>query len=533
MSLLAWNCRGLGKPRTIHFLKELTQQIKPNIIFLSETLAKHSRIIEVCKALNYADCWSVDAQGHSGGLALLWKNEGGCVVTGSTKHYVDFEVANDHVGRWRYTGFYVCPERGRRHESWELIRDLARKSNLPWCIIGDFNDMMSADEKRGGRPQPYNLLQGFTEVVDACGLTDLGFIGEKYMWEKSRGSCNWVQERLDRGLATQDWCNLFPQAEVQVLEVATSDHLPLYLQLNKKVYRRKERRFRFENSWLRESECEIVVKNGWNEAVELELMAKINFCGLKLQEWGGGISCEYKKKGQEYRYRLRKLRSRRDRQGINEYNGDADGVWQESTEGIHGAIEGHFSQLFESTNIDGKLTERETVQQISDIENEDLIAPITVEEVKNTVFSMHPDKSPGPDGFNPAFFRSFWSVVGVDVVRFCQVFMTTGTLREGVNHSLVCLIPKVKTPQTCADLRPISLCNVLARILSKVLSNRLKQCLKSIVSDKQSAFIEGRLLTDNAMLAFEINHYMKRRTQGKNGLAALKIDISKAYDRLE
>lgn len=66
------------------------------------------------------------------------------------------------------------------------------------------------------------------------------------------------------------------------MEVATSDHLPLYLQLNKQVYRRKERRFRFENSWLREKECEIVVKNGWNEVRELELMAKIEFCGIKL-----------------------------------------------------------------------------------------------------------------------------------------------------------------------------------------------------------------------------------------------------------
>lgn len=66
-----------------------------------------------------------------------------------------------------------------------------------------------------------------------------------------------------------------------------------------------------------------------------------------------------------------------------------------------------------------------------------------------------------------------------------------------------------------------------------MLANRLKVSLKSVISDRQSAFIEGHLLTDNAMIAFEINHYMKRRTQGSNGIAALKIDIFKAYDRLE
>lgn len=162
-----------------------------------------------------------------------------------------------------------------------------------------------------------------------------------------------------------------------------------------------------------------------------------------------------------------------------------------------------------------------------------MIAEVTLEEVKAAVFSMHPDKSPGPDGLNPAFFQSFWNVVRDDVVQFCQQYMEKGELPEGINHSLICLIPKIKAPQTMSDLRPISLCNVLVRILSKVMSNRLKRCLGSIISDKQSAFIEGRLLTDNAMLAFEINHYMKRKTQGQNGWAALKIDISKAYDRLE
>lgn len=83
------------------------------------------------------------------------------------------------------------------------------------------------------------------------------------------------------------------------------------------------------------------------------------------------------------------------------------------------------------------------------------------------------------------------------------------------------------------ELRPVSLCNVLMRILSKVMTNRLKPCLNSIISDKQSAFMEGRLLTDNALIAYEINHYIQRKTQGKYGIAGLKIDISKAYDRLE
>lgn len=140
--------------------------------------------------------------------------------------------------------------------------------------------MMLATEKRGGRGQPLSLLQGFSETVFDCGLQDLGFVGEKYTWEKSRGKDNWVHERLDRGLANQEWCQLFPSAEVRVLEVATSDHLPLFLQLNKQVYQQKGKRFRFENTWLREKDCLRIVKDGWEEMGELEIVEKIHFVGL-------------------------------------------------------------------------------------------------------------------------------------------------------------------------------------------------------------------------------------------------------------
>ena len=183
--------------------------------------------------------------------------------------------------------------------------------------------------------------------------------------------------------------------------------------------------------------------------------------------------------------------------------------------------------------MDGRLSEREMVKTVSARENEDLLAEITPEEVKEATFSMHPDKAPGPDDLNPGFFQAFWNIVGTDVVLFCQKFLQTGELPNETNHDVVRLIPKTKVPQIMTELRPISLCNVLVRILSKVMVNRLKPCLGSVISEVQSAFVEGRLLTDNAMIAFEVNHYMRRRTQGNRGLAGLKIDISKAYDRLE
>lgn len=116
--------------------------------------------------------------------------------------------------------------------------------------------------------------------------------------------------------------------------------------------------------------------------------------------------------------------------------------------------------------------------------------------------------------------------------NFVRIFLKPGRETRG---KLYCdfLYSKKKHPQCMTDLRPISLCNVLFSILSKVMANRLRCCLSNLISINQSAFIEGRLLTNNALVAFELNHYIRRKTQGKYGYAGLKIDVSKAYDQLE
>lgn len=131
MSVLSWNCCGLGKPRTIRFLKEITQNKRPNIILLCETLAKKQKIEELCCMLHFAEYVAVDVQGCSGGVALLWRNKGGYKVLEAMRNYIDVEVEHNEIGRWRYTGFYGFLKHQRRRESWEMLKMLKDKSALP------------------------------------------------------------------------------------------------------------------------------------------------------------------------------------------------------------------------------------------------------------------------------------------------------------------------------------------------------------------------------------------------------------------
>ncbi|CAH9130191.1 unnamed protein product, partial [Cuscuta epithymum] len=146
---------------------------------------------------------------------------------------------------------------------------------------------------------------------------------------------------------------------------------------------------------------------------------------------------------------------------------------------------------------------------------------------------MHPDKSPGPDGMSPGFYQHFWDVVGPDVVACCQRMFNSGLIPDGLNHTNIILIPKKDRPETIADWRPISLCNVLFKIFSKVLANRLKPILGYLISHTQSAFVPGRSIVDNIMIAFEAHYYLQRKRQGIDGYVALKLDMSKAYDKVE
>ena len=124
-------------------------------------------------------------------------------------------------------------------------------------------------------------------------------------------------------------------------------------------------------------------------------------------------------------------------------------------------------------------------------------------------------KAPGLDGMNALFYQKFWHIVGDDVINAVLDFLNTGHMVPNINFTHIVLIPKIKSPENFFDYRPISLCNVIYKINSKVLANRLKQILPQLIAPSQSAFIPSCLIIDNVLVAYESLHVMHDRKKVK------------------
>lgn len=165
-------------------------------------------------------------------------------------------------------------------------------------------------------------------------------------------------------------------------------------------------------------------------------------------------------------------------------------IWVDGEKEVEKVAVGYFADFFTSTQPDDFDSVLANVsKKVSDIENEMLMRPATEQEVREVLFMVHPKKAPGPDGMTALFFQRAWQLIKEDMVHLVNDFLTTGVFDERLNMTIICLIPKTERPSRMTELRPISLCNVGYKIISKVLCQRLKALLPGLISETQSTFV--------------------------------------------
>ncbi|XP_074301071.1 uncharacterized protein LOC141632422 [Silene latifolia] len=383
--------------------------------------------------------WLFTATTGSGilGLVILWRDGVEVEVVSSIAHYIDVIIRGlFEISEWRLTRLYGWAQNEDKWRTWQLMRELKSLLFLPWVVIGDFNQILFEHEKRGGAPRDQRSMDEFREAMDECGLMDIGFSEEPFTWWNIRGGSEAVFERLDRALVSPSFLEVCPTTTLSHLEYDKSNHAPIILSMFADTNQKKGQRFRFEDMWANSEECEDVLHGAWLETTGRNLghnaMHKLDLCSRRLAQWSKIQFGDLRKRIEETRNRMNFL---------------------DSCSHDLAAVVEHKSMC---ANLD-----------------ELLIA----EEV-----------------FWRQRSRKYWHIIGKDVADYVIGCLDGRVDMTDVNHTHIVLIPKCKQASELSNFRPISLCNVVYTLISKVLVGSLKGFLDDLIDVEQNAFIPGRLL---------------------------------------
>ncbi|KAM0908155.1 hypothetical protein ACQ4PT_015643 [Festuca glaucescens] len=428
-------------------------------------------------------------------------------------------------------------------------------------------------------------MAAFRETLAVCNMVDLGFTGLPYTYDnKRKGRAN-VRVRLDRAVASADWLDMFGEAVVEHLVSPVSDHTPILVRLLQEA---RQPRRHYEVWWEQEAELPELIAQAWQEAGPKgdlssvragldktmqvlqswsrkkfgNLLAELDKCRKQLTAlmqtgndreairrvsdqmnellykeemlWMQRSRINWLKEGdQNTKYFHQKAVWRARKNKIKKLK-DEDGVWRDVPSDMERMATSYFKELFtRDPNLDYDDLLNLLQAKVTNEMNDNLCKDFSEEEISDALFQIGPLKAPGIDGFPARFYQRNWDTLKAEVVNAVRLFFLTGSMPEGVNDTAIVLIPKTEQPETLKDFRPISLCSVLYKVIAKCLINRLRPILGDIISINQSAFVPRRLITDNALVAFECLHFIEHNKSEKKSFCAYKLDLSKAYDRVD
>ncbi|GKV33735.1 hypothetical protein SLEP1_g42199 [Rubroshorea leprosula] len=402
----------------------------------------------------------------------------------------------------------------------ELLTLIKDQGGGCWCIAGDFNAIRNIEER------------------------------------KADGS---TMSRLERFLLSREFLINFPDITQKGLKRNISDHCPILLKQSCIDWGPKP--FRCLDSWLNHEDFEPFVKEKWSSYdvqgwSSFRLKEKIKNLKGDLKRWNSEIYGNIEKNIESAIEEIYKLDKRGETNGLTkteiglrnecfhrlwEWNKDRDCLlhqksrqkWLKEGDANSKYFHGCVIKRRKQNGIDGMtinglwIEDAIMVKKLSEEEKSMLVAAFFEEEIKDVVWSCNGNKSPRLDGLNFNFIKRMWPILKNDIYEFISEFHSKGRFVKGSNASFIVLIPKKENPTSLTNYRPISLIGCMYKIVSKLLANRMRKVMDSIISPNQSAFVGKRQIVDGIIITNELIHEVKRR---KRPTLIFKVDFEKAYD---
>lgn len=462
--------------------------------------------------------------------------------------------------------------------------------DFPWTILGDFNEILHPSEHSKMDQFTFSRgLRDFKDCIDNSAIMDLPYCGNSFTWSNGH-----ISKKLDRILSNAAWLQKFPESIGVFGVPGISDHSPccVFLDQSRPKQKRPFKFFAHLNqhedfvellrgcwnsldfhgtnqlrvskklkelkgiikSFNREhfSQLEQRVETAFSEMCIAQESALANPTPSSTKAVKESHHCWHVLAKAEDSYLKQRSRVQwsaegdsgtayyhmviKSRQAQNQivFLLDRDGAVIDRIEDIKNHAVDYFTTLLGGTSsasapspslIASFLPVRCSAEAVNL-----LAAEFSELEIQAAFLNLPKSKAPGPDGYPAEFFKANWSVVGKDMIAAVKEFLSTGLLLQQWNSTIISLIPKKANANRMSEFRPISCCNTVYKVASKLLANRLKAALPKLISSAQSAFIPGRLLVENVLLATELVAGYKWKDISKRCL--LKVDLQKAFDSI-
>ncbi|KAL0290467.1 UNVERIFIED_CONTAM: hypothetical protein Sradi_7049900 [Sesamum radiatum] len=522
ITIASWNVRGLNGVAHQHAVGQLVRDHGIQFLGVLETRVRRDNAQQIQDRLLPGWSWFDDYAGPEE-IWLSWNA------------VEDVHQVFDNGCVWGLRAHSASAALGRASS---IAEDLPE---APWSVLGDFNAVLDVSESCGRSAENTSAMAEFRDVITEVGLIHIPFTGCPFTWHNCSEGSRSLWRRLDRVLVNEIWLAHWPHASYLSALPGTSDHSPLVLR--GAVQRSSGGIFRFDNFLTDLPGFIDAVRGVWRHQIYGTCMY--------------GVVCKLKSLKTVFR-------AQRKTKGDLALNVTLAKSYLDSAQILFDTFQrGHLFHLrvYQIQNSAGQLIQApnrwlQNLLHLSIVigrhQTEDfliltsynhifttltideanaLLLPITHNEIKAAFFDISEDSAPGPDGYTSSFFKAAWPEIGNDVCAAVTEFFVSGRLLKQLNATLLVLLPKVQLPVRVSEFRPIACCNVLYKAITKIIVRRMQQVLHLLIDYSQNAFVPGRSIADNILLAQEllVGYNQVKLPQR----CTIKVDIQKAYDSVQ